>query len=490
MSTYVGLEQDALLGALLAAMDEASIGCTVVVSREGALRRAYSNAAAAAIMGMTVEELQETPPLLVLTAEEKARLSAMHENPSHRPPSLETKVTRKDGTVVPVEVSMGIVPIANGQAIVAFLRDISPRLAMEAALRESEERFRTISETCPDSITMFSEGRYVYANPVAMRILGVSSQEELLDYNPIDSVAVERREEILAHGTRVMAGSVEPPIEIRHHIGGREVFLEASTRLTTHAGKPTIVSYSRDITERKQMQARLMQQDRLAAVGTLAAGLGHEINNPLTYVSLHLEKLTELARDRASAEEKELLAQIKEGTTRMKAVISDLLFLTRASDAPQAHVDLRQILSSTVSLVAAGSKSPSRFETDFVDTSAVVGHPSRLGQVFLNVMLNALEALSGRDDGVVRVTLRETATWLDVCVIDNGIGMSEELRSRVFDPFFTTKPSGTGLGLSISRAIVAAHSGHISIESKSGSGTAVTVRLPKDAPPQSTSVGH
>jgi PAS domain S-box-containing protein len=486
MATDAGLAPDALLKALLAAMDESGIGVTVVVSSDGSLRRAYSNVPAAAIFGMTVEELQATPPMLQLTMEERARLNDIRQHPGKAPSSLETKATRKDGTVVPVEVSMGIVPTEQGQAIVAFLRDVSPRVAMQEALRESEELLRTLAETSPDSITMYSEGRYVYANPVAMRIIGVKNEEELARHDPRKTIGDHRRDELIARGKRILAGQVEPPMEVRREIDGRESILEVSSRRATWAGKPALINYSRDITERKQLQARLMQQDRLAAVGTLAAGLGHEINNPLTYVSFHLEKLKQLVRERASTEEMEILAQIGEGTARMKAVISDLLFLTRATEAPQAHVDVRQIISSTLSLVRTGSKATTRIETELPETSALLAHPSRLGQVFLNVILNALEAIAGRADGVVRVNLSETADSLVVEVGDNGAGMSSELQQRVFDPFYTTKPAGTGLGLSISRAIVEAHRGQIAIESQVDVGTTVTVRLPKGVPPASS----
>src|ERR1700682_4909747 len=129
MGTEESLAPEVLLAALQAGMDSAGIGCTVVVNREGPLRRAYSNTLVARILGMTVEELQRTPPLLVLTPEERVRLSKMREGGGN-PVSLETKVTRGDGSIVPVEVSMGIVPLDKGHAIVAFLRDLTPRLEM------------------------------------------------------------------------------------------------------------------------------------------------------------------------------------------------------------------------------------------------------------------------------------------------------------------------------------------------------------------------
>jgi len=213
-------------------------------------------------------------------------------------------------------------------------------------------------------------------------------------------------------------------------------------------------------------------------VGTLAAGLAHELNNPLTYLSFHLKRLHDLLAARGAAEEREALTEIEEGAQRMQSVISDLLFLTRESELPQAHVDVRHVLVSTLSLVRAGARDGARITSDLAETSGILGHPSRLGQVFLNVMANALDAVKGRSDGLVDVALRESGGWVEVAIADNGPGVPEAVRPRAFDPFYTTKPDGTGLGLSISHAIVSAHGGQISLDNRPGGGALVTIRLP------------
>jgi two-component system NtrC family sensor kinase len=479
------LAPDVLLAALLAAMENASIGCTVVVDpgHGQSVRREYANAPAAAMFGMTVDELQKTPPMLALAVEERTRMTAIRAAGGIAPVNMETKIVRADGSVLPIEVSMGIVPLAQGQgqAIVAFLRDLTPRLTMETALRESEERFRTIAESCPDSITVVSDERYVYANPPAMRVLRVTSQEELLQIDLNSTAPEERRAEIAARRARVLRGEPVGPLQLHSKIDGRDVFIEVSTRLTTFSGRPAIASYTRDITDRRELQARLMQQDRLAAVGTLAAGLAHELNNPLTYLAFHLERLGQLMAAHSSGEEKEALGQIQEGTKRMQSVIADLLFLTRDSARPQAHVDVAKILRSTISLVQAGASTATRITSDLATTSMLLGHPSRLGQVFLNVILNALEAIGQREDGLVHVTLCEREGWLEIAIADNGPGLVDESRARVFDPFFSTKPEGTGLGLSISHAIVTAHGGTIAMASPPNGGAVVTVCLPTES---------
>jgi PAS domain S-box-containing protein len=460
-------------------MDSAGIGCTVIVDHEATLRRVYANGPAATMFGMTVDEFQKTPPLMPLTPDERARLSSLHVNGAS-PAVLETMIARPDGSSLPVEVAMGAVPLPNdqGRAIVAFLRDLTPRVTMQNALRQSEQRFRAIAEACPDSITVVADGRYVYANPPAMRSLRVATQEELHQLDLDSTAPSERLDEIVARRERVLAGECVEPLLLHRTVAGRDVIIEVSTRLTTFSGRPAIASYSRDITERREMQARLMQQDRLAAAGTLAAGLAHELNNPLTYLAFHLERLGATMLSRASRDERETLAQIQIGTKRMQSVIADLLFLTRDSALPQAHVDVRSIVESTISLVRAGTPRAASISVDLAATSSLLGHPSRLGQVFLNVILNALDAVAGRDDGEVRVELREVGAWIEISVADNGVGVPDGSCSRVFDPFFSTKPEGTGLGLSISHAIVSGHGGQITIESPPPGGAVVLIRLP------------
>ena len=182
-----------------------------------------------------------------------------------------------------------------------------------------------------------------------------------------------------------------------------------------------------------------MQQDRLAAVGTLAAGLAHELNNPLTYVTLHLKKLEELTKDRWSREEAETLALIEEGTARMKSVILRPALSharqrrTAGARRPEADHHLHACPRPRRREAAVTHRGRPRRDGD------VVAHPSRLGQVFLNVIINALEAVANREDGLVRVVLRENATSLEVSVTDNGAGIPDDVSKRVFDPFFTTR---------------------------------------------------
>jgi two-component system NtrC family sensor kinase len=278
---------------------------------------------------------------------------------------------------------------------------------------------------------------------------------------------------------------VAPPLV--HRIlqsDGSEKVLETSLSHTTISGEPAIVSFTRDITERVVLQAELMRRDRLAAVGTLAAGVAHELNNPLMSLGLQARKLRQEAERHGFSEDvRSSLAQIGEAAGRMEAIIADLLFVARPSETPQAHVDVGEVMKSTVALLRAGSPHcpPIRLEID--PLPPIRAFASKLGQVFLNVLRNAVQATELRPDGEVVVRGRVAGDSLEVEVADNGVGIPAAVLSRVAQPFFTTKPQGTGLGLWISQSLMAEHGGQLFVKSVPERGTTVTLRLPLSAPP-------
>jgi PAS domain S-box-containing protein len=345
---------------------------------------------------------------------------------------------------------------------------------------ESEERFRSLAEVSPDSITVFVDGRYVYGNPNALRLLGLSSLEEMKAVDPWASVPEARRAAVTDHVARLARGERPPPMVHRHaRPDGQEVILEASVALASMGGKPAIVSYTRDISERMRLQAELMKQDRLASVGLLAAGVAHELNNPLTTIALQVRTL------RAGADEhglspavRQVLEQLDEAASRMRSIIGDLLFMARPATQPQAHVDVGQILTSTIALLCAGTSPTPRVECDIGALPPIQAYASKLGQVFLNVLRNAVQALDGVAEGLIRVSARERDGAIEVTVTDNGAGIPESVQPRLMQPFFTTKPDGTGLGLWISHTLLAEHGGALHVSSVEGQGTTVTMRVP------------
>lgn len=468
---------EVVLDALLRALEAAQVGCTVVVDRGGSLERVYTNEPAARIFGRTAASMQSIPPMLRLTDSERARLAAMREA-AVDPPSLETSVVREDGTSVPVEVGLAVVPIGDSRATFVFIRDISAKAAMEAELRASEERFRSVAEASPDPITITVGDAFTYANPAALGSLGLASMDQLATIKPMSLTPPAQREAAIAVMDRLSKGEVVR-FEVRKQgYDGRERVYDSSMKQTTIRGEPAIISFTRDITQRVVLQAELTTRDRLAAVGMLAAGVAHELNNPLAALGMQARSLRDEADALALPESvKARIAVMDEAAERMRAIVNDLLFMARPVDKMQTHVDVRQILDSTIALVRAGGAHVP-MSVDLEPLPPIQGFASKLGQVFLNLLRNAVEAVESVPDARIRVRGSVDGDAIVLVFEDDGPGIPKELLDEVMRPFFTTKPEGVGLGLWISQSLVADHGGTLRVESEPGKGTKVILRLP------------
>jgi CheY-like chemotaxis protein/two-component sensor histidine kinase len=233
----------------------------------------------------------------------------------------------------------------------------------------------------------------------------------------------------------------------------------------------------------------------MATVGTLAAGVAHEINNPLAYLTAALDFLhDELGAieqklpSAALGEAKQVLAEAREGAGRVKHVVRDLKTFSRAEEERRARVDLQPVIESSINMAFNEIKYRARLVKDYGATPPVFANEARLGQVFLNLLVNAAQAIpeGHAPENEIRVVTRTDDEGRAVVEVrDTGSGIPAEIVGRIFDPFFTTKPIGvgTGLGLSITRSIVTALGGRIMVESEVGKGTVFRVTLPA-APPQ------
>lgn len=268
----------------------------------------------------------------------------------------------------------------------------------------------------------------------------------------------------------------------------REVAAEAALVAAEGRFRELADGISRQQTDGESCPVELLHADRLAAIGTLAAGVAHEINNPLAYVLLNLQYLLrELAKpDGARARSEKLterLGEARHGAARVAAIVRDLRDYARPVQSVGVATDVSQVLDSALKVASFHLEGRARLLLHREPTAVVIGHPARLEQVFLNLIINAVDALpqSSAEDNEIRVSLRQDGpTQVLVEVSDNGAGIPAEVVGRVFDPFFTTKPAGlgTGLGLPISHSIVTAMGGEITVISEPGKGTTFAVRLP------------
>jgi signal transduction histidine kinase len=280
------------------------------------------------------------------------------------------------------------------------------------------------------------------------------------------------------------------------------VWLEVVTSIERDEGGRIIEvqSWARDVTarvlaeqavaEREQMEARLALAERMALVGRLASGVGHEINNPLAYVLASIElarvDLAALASDHAACTGTARLAQhlatIREGAERVRDIVRDLKSLSSASDDRLAPVDVERTLDLAAATAAHEIRVRAALAKEYGSVPPVWANDGRLAQVFINLLVNAAQAIpeGAASDNEIRIVTREEGGRVVVEICDTGTGITPENLPRIFEPFFTTKPKGvgTGLGLSISHAIVSAMAGTLTAERRSPRGAVFRVMLP------------
>ena len=226
-----------------------------------------------------------------------------------------------------------------------------------------------------------------------------------------------------------------------------------------------------------QTQQKLVESEKMAMLGFLSAGLNHEINNPLTFMFGALQTLED--PETGDLEQQESLDSLKLGMTRISEIVKSLRNFTHESDYMDHDCHIHEILDTCSSMVRTRKNLQVIVFKDYDrGPDAVKGNTGKLHQLFLNLLVNAAQAIS--KGGIIQIRTKFDTTHCQIEISDNGIGISEASLPYVFDPFFTTRVSGegTGLGLSISKAIVTEHHGHIQVDSNDGKGTRVTIRLP------------
>jgi PAS domain S-box-containing protein len=366
-----------------------------------------------------------------------------------------------------------------GHMISMTLGDRERELAA-AEVRRSESRMRTLIEHLPDAVFVLREGRFVFVNAAFAAYLGYERPADVIGASLLEVVHQEDARE----GQAIVAGSPRPRKVRMIKQGGELVYAEVAGIALVWDGEPATVAIARDLTERNRLEAQLLLADRMASVGTLAAGVAHEINNPLGYVLGNLTALMNgLTADVLAPDLKQALGDAVHGAKRVRDIVQDLQTFSRGDPGKKSRpVDVLRVMDVSIRMAHSAVKHRARLERDYREVPAVEGSESRLGQVFLNLIVNAAQAMPERplDDNEIKVHVTTDGDQVVVEVRDNGVGMTEEVRRRIFDPFYTTKPigEGTGLGLAICHSIVTSLNGSIEVRSEPGLGTTFRVRLP------------
>ncbi len=453
---------------------------------------------------------------------------------------IETTGRRKDGSEFPLEISLSLWSFGGNSFFTAILRDITERKKLEKELIRSRqgitekhekltELFRKVERAKKEwEGTMDCIGDLVLLTDPAGRIRRCNrSFREFTNRSYPEILGLNWREFFPENQIRVCA-LLGNGMEFLHAPSGRWFILKSYPFDPKDPGTIQVITLhdstelnrvqeelhakNRELSaayqELKNTQARILQQEKMASIGQLAAGVAHEINNPIGFVKSNLEtlgkyaeKLTayiqalethlspeagetlrekrrELKIDYIREDLPELVRESIEGTERVARIVQNLKSFSRVDEAEYKEADINACLEDTINIVWNELKYKTTLKKDYGDLPLVKCYPQQLNQVFMNLLVNASQAIE--EQGEISITTRVEGDSVVITISDTGCGIPKEKLHRIFEPFFTTKKvgSGTGLGLSITYDIVKKHGGEIAVESEVGKGTTFRVTLP------------
>jgi len=380
--------------------------------------------------------------------------------------------------------------------------DITQRKRAEDSVRASEKRFRDLFESSPDAIFVEDlSGAVLDVNPAACHLHGMT-RDQLLGKNILALVPAEFREQVAEDFLKLERRELNALESFSLTSEGRAIPVSITTSHVEHLGKPALLLHVRDITSRrrseeelrtahaelkrsheelKAAQLHLIQAEKLESIGRLAAGVAHEVKNPLAIAAMGMEYLSGALnpKDREAAG---VLGEVREALARADSVIRGLLDFSAPTKLELHSEDLNAIITRTLLLIRHElGKQQVTQEIELADAIPLLRlDANKIEQVFVNICMNSIQAMS--PGGCLRVRTRLAGRGDGPPVVaaeveDNGSGIPPDKLSRVFDPFFTTKPvgKGTGLGLTVARQIVELHGGSIQIENRPEGGVRVTL---------------
>jgi PAS domain S-box-containing protein len=434
------------------------------------------------LLRVNVRDLFADPGARARQADELARRGTLLEN--------EIELRRKDGAIISCLDTSSAIRDSAGRVVryQGSLVDITDRRRIEKKLHEEQEFARRLVDNFPDLIVVVdTRGCYRFVSPSIKELLGYTP-EELQGRKVGERSHPEDMAAMHELTGRVLAGQQDfGTIEYRtqHKDGTWRIFRAAVSPLHDAEGKITgLIASSRDFTDLKRLEQQVIQSEKMAAVGQLIAGVAHELNNPMTAIL----GISDLLRERAANPElRRQVELVSQQARRAADIVGNLLAFSRPAVAQKIPVNLNELLRRTLQLHEYSLR-VNNVAVDFMPQDglpAVQGDPNQLMQVFLNLIVNAEQAIRGeRTSGLLRVRAGKgtgangPTVW--ATVQDDGPGMPAEVLPRIFDPFFSTKRPGrgTGLGLSICMALVKEHGGSIEAVNAPYGGALFTITLP------------
>ena len=390
-------------------------------------------------------------------------------------PIIEEKVIRKDGEVIHVEMGGVGINYDGSPATLVMFSDITARKQAEEALRQSEENYRLIAENMQDLIVVLdTNGIVKYASPSHKTILGFSPDvyEGKWAFNLVHPDDIPT---IQTQFVNMVSSRTPCSVELRcKHAKGDWVYVEAcgTPVLDEKNEVEHLVVVARDISERKKAEEIIRKTEKLSVVGQLAAGVAHEIRNPLTSIKGLVQLQTEMEKPLYTDI---ILSEIR----RLEDIVTDFLSLAKPQLLQMEKMNVKDLLNQVVRLFDAQAllKNVEIVQDHYVDVPFIHCDKNQIKQVFINILQNAVEAMP--NGGVIKIQILQYNLDSIICrFLDQGMGISEERMKKIGEPFYSTKEKGTGLGLMVSQKIIQEHGGRINIESIVNKGSTVEVILP------------
>ena len=402
--------------------------------------------------------------------------------------SFELELNTRDGQNVPVEIISNYFTFDEKPSIICSVRDISMRRKSEQALRVSEERYRSMLEAIEDAVYICSpEYKIEYMNPALIEKLGrdatgeqcfkaIFNQDEKCPWCVLGEIEENRSVE----------SNIYNPKENRSY----HVF----NSLISHGDKPvSMMAILKDTTERHKLEKRLIQTQKMEAIGTLAAGIAHDFNNILFAIIGYTEIL--LMDCPENSPTRNSLDKILLGANRAKELILQILVFSRQSNLELKPIKIKFIIKEALKLLKSTLPSTIEIKENIKnDCGPVMADVTQIHQIIINLITNAYQSIPDGKKGKITIDMKQVElAALDckysdmnpglyncITLADNGTGIQKEIINNIFDPYFTTKEKGkgTGLGLSVTHGIVRSHGGQISVYSEIGKGTEFQVYLP------------
>jgi PAS domain S-box-containing protein len=350
-------------------------------------------------------------------------------------------------------------------------------------LKNSERKYRRIFEGSKDTILVADCNGFIQdINPAGLELFGCKDKSRLMKEKTLYDLFLRKEESLEFIGEMEKKGYVKDYETKMEGIDGRviDVLITANFRRDEDGAVCGYESIVKDITEWKKVQERMMEADRLASIGQLAAGLAHEINNPLGiikgFTGILLKRTSE--NDPARSD----LQMINTNVDACKRIVEDLLKFSRRTETKPESININNLIDEVLDLFSYKfeEKGISVLRNYGAGIPDIMVDVEKMRQVLINVVMNAFQAIDGEGVIAVETSFDVEGRRLILSISDNGVGIPEDIMGKVFEPFFTTKEpgEGTGLGLSVSYGIVKEHGGDIIVESREGRGSRFIIQLP------------